>query len=191
MDCMTVGGSEPPSDGDITRADFAALPEPPRGWAWELRAGRLELTHMPVVGWHWLVVLAALDYWKALGHTVLGEQYIADSGFMRGRTGKNNFVADGVVFKRGYDPDLDVATHDAANIQAVIEAVSNESEERDAGEKLAVYADLGVPHYWIIRKAPEARKDGRISKYELAGGAYKPTGTCLISELTPPAAVEQ
>jgi Uma2 family endonuclease len=172
-----------PIDGTITRADFAGLPEPPRGWAWELRSGRLGLNHMPVVGWHWLVVLAALEYWKSLGHVVLGEQYVADSGFVRGGTGKHNFVADGVVFKVGYDPDLDLATHDAADLHAVIEAVSKDSEERDAKEKYAAYATLGVPHYWIVRRRPEARKDGVISMYELVDGAYKLTGTRLVSEL--------
>lgn len=133
-----------------------------------------------------MVVLAALDYWKALGHAVLGEQYVADSGFVRGQTGKHIFVADGVVFNAGYDPDPDLATHDAADIHAVIEAVSKASEERDAGEKLAVYATLGIPHYWIIRRRTEARKDGIISTYELVDRAYKLTGTRLVSQLTEP-----
>ena len=55
---------------------------------WELHSGRLVLKHMPVTGWRWLVVLAALEYWRGLGHAILGEQYAADSGFGRGGSGK-------------------------------------------------------------------------------------------------------
>jgi Uma2 family endonuclease len=174
-----------PSDGVITRADFEALPRVPRGWAWELRSGRLELTYMPVTGWHWLVVLAALEYWRGRGHAALGEQYVADSGFVRGGTGKNNFVADGVAFKSGHRPDLKLATRDAADMFAVIEAVSADSEERDSAEKMVVYAQMGVPCYWIIREvSPHAGDDdGVISMYELAGGEYKLADKRLVSQL--------
>lgn len=180
------------SDGKITSADFASLPEPPRGWAWELRSGQLELNHMPVLGWRWLVVLAALDYWKSLGHAVLGEQYVADSGFVRGGTGRHNFVADGVAFTAGLRPNTRIATRDAADVHAVIEVVSAGSEQRDAIEKLAAYAELGVPHCWIIRDThPETDGDGTISMYELVNGAYKLTGTRLVSQLAESADDEQ
>ena len=132
--------------------------------------------------WHWLVVLAALEYWKSLGHAVLGEQYVADSGFVRGQTGKNNFVADGVAFKLGHKPDLNTGTREAADVWAVIEAVSKSSEERDAVEKFGAYAELGVPNYWIIRR-DTAEEDGVISMHELVDGAYELTGTRMVSEL--------
>ena len=182
MVVMTAERFDLPNDGTITRADFAGLPEPPRGWAWELRSGRLGLNHMPVLGWHWMVVLAALDYWKALGHAVLGEQYVADSGFVRGQTGKHNFAADGVAFKLGHKPDLNIGARAAADVWAVIEAVSKVSEERDAAEKFGAYAELGIPNYWIIRR-DTVEDDGVISMHELVGGAYKITGTRLVSQL--------
>lgn len=173
-----------PSDGIITLADFRALPTPARRWAWELHSGRLELNYMPVTGWHWLVVLAALEFWRGRGHAILGEQYIADSGFVRGGSGKSNFVADGVVFKIGNKPDTSRATHDAADVHAVIEAVSMDSEERDAAEKRVVYAQLGIPHCWIIRKeSAEADEDGLITLYELDEGEYRLVGHRLISQL--------
>lgn len=178
-------GFDLPSDGTIRLADFAALPEPPRGWAWELRSGRLELNHMPVLGWHWVVVLAALEYWKSLGHAVLGEQYVADSGFVRGGGGKHNVVADGVAFRRDREIDTDLGTHDVADVHVVIEAVSAGREVRDEVEKRHVYAELGVPHYSLIhRRSPHVKKDGLITMYELVNGAYKLAGTRLVSELT-------
>ena len=133
-----------PMTGIRTRDEFDRLPGVPRGWAWELRSGRLELTLMPVTVWHFRIVFVILEYWLRLGHEIAGEQYVADNGFMRGGTGKNNFVADGVVFARGHRPDKFSSTHDAADIHAVIEAVSQDSEERDACEKLRVYASLGI-----------------------------------------------
>lgn len=173
-----------PSDGVNSRADFDALPRVPRGWAWELRSGHLELTHMPVTIWHWQIVLAVLEYWRRLGHAIAGEQYVADSGFARGGTGKNNLVADGVVFALGHRPAKDRSTHDAADIHAVIEAVSEDSEDHDAIEKLRVYASLGIAHYWIIRGDTQADEiDGFVTMYELAGGEYRLTGNRLASQL--------
>lgn len=164
---------ELPAMGIHTRADFAKLPEVAPGWAWELRSGRLELTNMPVTMWHWKVVSAVLEYWRKRGHEVGGEQYVADSGFIRGGTGVNNFVADGVVFIQGYEPDEENSTHDAVNIHVVVEAVSRDSEERDAIEKRTVYATLGIPHYWIIRKDRFGKKfDGLITMYDLTLGEY-------------------
>jgi Putative restriction endonuclease len=117
--------------------------------------------------------------------TALGEQYVADTGFVRGGTGKNNFVADGMAFVTGHDPDMSSATRDAADVHAVIEAVSADSEERDAIEKREVYASLGIPHCRVIRKeSPEADKDGLITMYELADGSYKLAGHRLVSQLT-------
>lgn len=174
-----------PSDGIITRADFEALPRVPRGWAWELRSGRLELTYMPVSYWHSTVILAVLDFWRRLGHAVASEQYIAETGFLRGGTARNNFVADGVAFKLGYKPGPKSGTHDAADLNAVFEAVSQDSEERDAVEKRAVYAQLGIPHYWIIREvSPQMGDDeGVIGMYELADNEYKLVDKRLVSQL--------
>jgi Uma2 family endonuclease len=173
-----------PSDGLITRDAFAGLPTPTHGWAWELRSGRLELTYMPVTFWHWQVILAVLGYWRRRGHEVAGEQYVADSGFIRGGTGRNNYVADGVVFIVGHRPMPRETTHDAAVLRAVIEAVSNSSEEQDATHKLNVYAKLGITHYWIIRGDMNAEEvDGVVTQYELVDGEYEVRGQRLVSHL--------
>jgi Uma2 family endonuclease len=173
-----------PSNGVITRDAFAQLPTPSRSWAWELRSGRLELTYMPVTFWHWQVILAVLEYWQRRGHQVAGEQYVADSGFVRGGTGRNNYVADGVVFITGHRPAPQESTHDTAVVHAVIEAVSNGSEERDATEKLGVYAKLGIQHYWIVRGDMDAEEvDGVVTQYELVEGEYEVRGQKLISQL--------
>ncbi len=173
-----------PMTGVRTRAEFAALPTVPRGWAWELRSGRLELTLMPVTFWHFRIVFMVLEYWLRRGHEIAGERYVADSGFARGGIGRNNFVADGVVFMDGHQPAKNATTHDAADIHTVVEAVSHGSEDRDAIEKMRVYAALGIGHYWIVRGDPESAEiDGFVSMYELIDGEYKLVGSRLVSQL--------
>ncbi|WP_194814029.1 Uma2 family endonuclease [Nocardia sp. XZ_19_385] len=173
-----------PMTGVRTRAEFDELPSVPRGWAWELRSGRLELTLMPVTFWHFRIVFMVLETWIRRGFEISGEQYVADSGFARGGTGKNNFVADGVVFRNGYRPAKNSTTHDSADIHAVIEAVSRDSEDHDAIEKLRIDAMLGIPHYWIIRGDAESDDiDGFATMYELVGGEYKLVGSRLVSQL--------
>ncbi|WP_212828274.1 Uma2 family endonuclease [Catellatospora sp. TT07R-123] len=173
-----------PSDGVITRATFENLPTPNRGWAWELHDGRLELVHMPVTIWHWQIILMILEHWRRHGHEVAGEQYVADSGFVRGGSGRNNFVADGVVFVAGHRPRPRDTTHDAGVIHVVVEAVSDRSEENDAVNKFGVYAALGVEHYWIVRGDADADQvDGMITMHVLRDGAYEVAGHRMVSRL--------
>lgn len=173
-----------PRDGIITRSTFDGLPKPAESWAWELRDGRLELVHTLVTVWHWQIIMMVLGYWQRLGHIVAGEQYVAESGFVRGGTGRNNFVADGVVFVQGHRPQLKDSTHDAANIHVVVEAVSDRSEENDAVAKFDAYAALGIPHYWIVRGDAETEEiDGMVTMHELRDGAYEVTGHRLVSRL--------
>jgi len=173
-----------PSDGQITRAYFEALPRPARRWAWELRDGRLRLEHMPITYWHCHVLVAALKYWDNRGHQTAGDQYVADSALMRGEDGRHVIVAHGVVFAAGHQPDMHADTHDAAHAHAIIEVVSSDGGERDAIEKRAAYAELRIPHYWIVRADTENNDlDGLIGMYEPADAEYKLTGTRRVSQL--------
>lgn len=173
-----------PPSGVRTRAEFEALPGVPRGWAWELRSGRLELTLMPVTFWYSRIVLDVLEFWRRFGYESAGDQYVADSGFARGDTGRHNFVAGGVVFHPGHQPDKHSTTHDPRHIFAVVEAVWMDAQVREAIDKLRVYAMLGIPNYWIVRGDTASEDmDGYISMYELVGADYKLTGSRLVSEL--------
>jgi len=77
----------PPSDGLITQDAFAGRPTAPRGRARQLRSGRLELTYMPVASWHWQVILRNANTGGDAAIRFAGEQYAADSGFIRGGMG--------------------------------------------------------------------------------------------------------
>jgi Uma2 family endonuclease len=171
-----------PADGVFTRSAFDRLQKPPDSWAWELRDGRLELTYMRVSFWRSRIMLMLISFWLGEGHEAATEQYVADSGFAEGGTGRNNRVADGVVFVKGHRPHSSDSTHSAQIIHAAIEAVSSGSEERDSIDKLKTYAALGIHHYWIVREiGPEV--DGLISMYELRGGEYELIRTVTAAEL--------
>lgn len=175
-----------PRSGVRTRAEFDTLPAVPRGWAWELRSGRLELTLMPVTFWYSRIVFQVLDFWRGHGYEIAGDQYVADSGFARGDIGQHNFVADGVVFQPGHRPDKHSTTHPAAALFAVVEAVWQPAQVREAIDKLRVYSMLGIPHFWIVRGDHDSDDlDGFVSMYELVGEDYKLTGSRLVSELGP------
>ncbi|MFJ4657366.1 Uma2 family endonuclease [Nocardia sp. NPDC088792] len=174
-----------PLTGVRTRAEFEALPLVPRGWAWELRSGRLELSVMPVTFWYSRIVFCVLEFWRSHGYEIAGDQYIADTGFARGDTGHHNFVADGVVFRLGHQPGKHSTTHDPASLFAVVEAVWQPTQVREAIDKLRVYAMLGIQHYWIVRGDTESDDlDGFVSMYELTGSEYKLTGSRLVSQLS-------
>jgi Uma2 family endonuclease len=149
---------------------------------WELHDGRLELVYMPVSMWHDRVVSAILAWWARQGHETGREQRIANSGYLEGKDARNNRVAVGVVFIAGHIPPDDAATHEPPEIRAVIEAVSDGSEQSDAVEKLGVYARLGIPTYWIVRRNG-IQRDGEITVYELGRQGYVQTGTMRVAEL--------
>jgi Uma2 family endonuclease len=68
--------------------------------------------------------------------------------------------------------------------RVVIEAVSDRSEENDAGDKLEIYASLGIQQYWIVRGDADSEEiDGMITMYELKDGAYEVVCHRLVSRL--------
>jgi hypothetical protein len=99
-------------------------------------------------------------------------------------TGRNNCVADGVAFRAGLRPRPKDTTHDSSDILAAIDAVSDRSEEKDAVDELAIYASLGVTHYWVVRGDSDSEEiDGMITLYGLRDGVYEVAGHKLVSRL--------
>ncbi|MGC0420231.1 Uma2 family endonuclease [Embleya sp. AB8] len=66
---------------------------------------------------------------------------------------------------------------DARHVLLAAEVVSADSRTRDYGRKRHLYAEAGIPHYWII-DYEQATKTTRISVYERDPGteAYVATG---------------
>lgn len=69
-------------------------------------------------------------------------------------------------------------------MQAVIEAVSNNSEEQDATRKLPAYARLGIQRYRIVRGDINAEEiDGVVTQCELVNGEYEVAGQRLVTQI--------
>jgi Uma2 family endonuclease len=77
-------------------------------------------------------------------------------------------------------PDLVVVTQDAfdsepqeyeaADVALAVEiSGSRQSRNRDLGEKLQAYAEVGIPHYWVV----ELVRIPRVTVFELADGEYR------------------
>lgn len=89
-----------------------------------------------------------------------------------------------MVFRQGFRPCPRDTTHEAGVIHAVIEAVSDSSEESDSVEQVPIYAGLGIPSYWVVRGDAESGEiDGMVTMYELHDGAYQVAGHRLVSRL--------
>jgi Uma2 family endonuclease len=66
---------------------------------------------------------------------------------------------------------------DACDVLLAIEVVSADSRIRDYGRKRHLYAEAGIPHYWIVDHE-QATRATRVSVYERdpGTGAYAATG---------------
>ena len=72
---------------------------------------------------------------------------------------------------------LDQTFHKAADVVLAVEVVSPDSEKRDRERKPQLYAEAGIPHFWLVEN-----ERGRpvVYVYELdpVGRSYALTGIC-------------
>ncbi len=61
--------------------------------------------------------------------------------------------------------DLDATSFAAEDVRLVVEVVSPESEIRDRRRKPELYAEAGIPHFWLVEK--EGERDIAVYAYEL------------------------
>ena len=57
---------------------------------------------------------------------------------------------DFIVLRPGTDADLMRTYYDAADVLLAVEVMSKESEERDRKRKPLLYAEAGIPHFWLV-----------------------------------------
>jgi len=160
-----------PTRALLTYSDYAALPDD--GRRYELHWG--ELSEIPTPGTRHQKALIALGsrlyaHVRARG---LGEVLIAPTDCIL-----NNMTV--------VQPDLLYVATDRLPIISeraiegaptlVVEVLSPSTARLDRDRKMRLYAEHGVPYYWIVD--PEARS---IEAFALAGAAYAPAGR-LTSE---------
>lgn len=100
--------------------------------------------------------------------------------------GRQRPEPDLMVARADAELDLDQTSFRPEDLVLVVEVVSPESRERDHNRKPSLYAEAGIPHFWLVEKI-EGRAVVRV--YELVPDtqAYKLTGIYHdLLELTAP-----
>jgi Uma2 family endonuclease len=155
-----------PTRVGLTYSDYAALPDD--GRRYELHRGELSMTPSPGTR-HQGAVLALgarlYDHVKSRG---LGKVFVAPTDCI---------LSDMTVVQ----PDVLYVATDRLSIISergiegaptlVVEVLSPSTAKLDRERKLMLYAEHGVPCFWIVDPA-----SGTVEAYQLVGAAYVPAG---------------
>ncbi|ADI06672.1 hypothetical protein SBI_03551 [Streptomyces bingchenggensis BCW-1] len=64
----------------------------------------------------------------------------------------------------------------AADVVLAVEVVSPESEDRDRQRKPQLYAEAGIPHFWLVEKGEVRRPVVQVFELNSVTRTYVPTG---------------
>jgi Uma2 family endonuclease len=110
------------------------------GVHYELDEGRLILMS-PMKSWHADVAARVRNVLVAQGRIAYQEQGVRLSN-------RRVRYADVSAFRQ--HPDPEASRHDPGDITLVVEVVSSDSERDDRVVKPGLYAEAGIPTYWIL-----------------------------------------
>jgi Uma2 family endonuclease len=134
-----------PDQGDITEAQYLRLTDHSNRLA-EFIDGTIEVLPMPTIE-HQRIVVFLLEMIRAFViPRKLGEALVAG---VRVRTGDRQYREPDVVFLRR-DRVLKQGNRYWELADLVMEVVSDDDPSRDLVTKRKVYADAGIPEYWIV-----------------------------------------
>jgi Uma2 family endonuclease len=134
----------PPREEGWFADDLDNLPEAPRHT--ELIDGALVFMMSPQRKWHSIVVRRltnALEEQAPSGVVALQEMTV--------RLDRRNRPEPDVVVAN-VPIDDDQTWLDPSGVLLVAEVISPESEDRDRKTKPRMYAEAGIPHYWLVEK---------------------------------------
>ena len=156
-----------PAQVGLTYRDYAALPDD--GRRYELHRGELSVTPGPGTRHQRAVVAFTLRLGEYVRSRQLGEIFVAPTDCI---------LSDVTVVQ----PDLLYVASNRLSIISergiegaptlVVEILSPSTARIDHERKLRLYAEHGVPYYWIAD--PESRT---VEAYKLVGTAYVPAGS--------------
>jgi Uma2 family endonuclease len=173
---MSITIDLPP--GPWTLADLGRVPA--TGHRVEIHEGNLVIMS-PVTFWHSDVSRRICNALIASGRTAAQEVGVKGSE-------RDTRIADIAVFR--VRPLSDQAFWTPDQLEAVIEVVSDSSEDDDRVAKPRWYAAAGIPEYWRVERADETN-DAVIVYYDLratatGSPAYVEHGTSRLSTLEKP-----
>ena len=156
-----------PAQVGLTYSDYAALPDD--GRRYELHRGELSVTPGPGTRHQRAVVALTLRLGEYVRSRQLGEIFVAPTDCI---------LSDVTVVQ----PDLLYVASNRLSIISergiegaptlVVEILSPSTARIDRERKLRLYAEHGVPYYWIAD--PDSRT---VEAYKLVGTAYVPAGS--------------
>jgi Uma2 family endonuclease len=156
-----------PTRVGLTYSDYAALPDD--GRRYELHRGELSVTPSPGTRHQGVVIaLGALLYEHARSRG-LGKVFVAPTDCI---------LTDATVVQ----PDVFYIATDRLSIISerciegaptlVVEVLSPSTARVDRDRKMKLYAEHGVPYYWIADPM-----NGAVEAYKLVAAAYVPAGS--------------
>lgn len=83
---------------------------------------------------------------------------------------------DIIVFDAAAPHGLDTTAYHAEDVALVVEVVSPESEERDRKRKPLLYAEAGIPHFWLV-ECEEGRPVVNVYKLDPTTHGYVLSGS--------------
>lgn len=144
-----------------TSAELAQLPSDE--W-YEIEEGELLVSPAPTREHQWVSMQLSAFLLQAhaagYGHAYHGSIEVR---FPNGRK-----VEPDLVFVRAGHEEIEVREGIAGVPDLIVEILSPSTAYRDMGDKLRLYEEQGVPHYWTITPAARA-----IQPYELKSGRYE------------------
>ena len=170
---------EIPPVGDLDVEDLLTLP---KGYRYELHEGNL-VVMTPATFWHRDIALRILFMLRATG-----VRAYPDPG-VRGDRPRDCRLPDvGVVASEMPPNKRSYSNLPGAAYSLVVEVVSENSRNGEYGDKMAWYAEQGIPQYWIADLTPDrSDDDALVIIHRLESFAGKPMYQCerslLLSEL--------
>jgi Uma2 family endonuclease len=163
-----------PTRALLTYSDYAALPDD--GRRYELHWGELSVTPAPGTRHQGAIVVLITLLHEHVRSRGLGKVFVAPT----------DCILSNVTVVQ---PDVLYIANDRLSIISergiegaptlVIEVLSPSTARLDRERKMTLYADHGVPHYWIVD--PGTRS---VEAYVLTGAAYALAG-CVMGEPGP------
>lgn len=166
---------------DIDVEDLCTLPE---GYRYELHGGNLVIM-TPATFWHRKITkrfLYLLDQTPGL-------EAFQDVGVLGDKPRDTRLPDVGVI--AGLPADRDERSYSnlpGSAYRLVVEVVSENSQNGEYTDKMAWYAERGIPEYWIADQAPDGSdRDALVLMHRLVSSAGKPVYECertvLLSQL--------
>ena len=160
-----------PTRALLTYSDYAALPDD--GRRYELHQGELSVTPAPGVRHQRVIIPLGSRLYEHVRARGLGEVLVAPTDCIL----SNVTVVQPDILYVATDRQTIISERGIEGAPTLaVEVLSPSTARLDRGRKMTLYAEHGVPYYWIVD--PETRS---VEAYTLTGTAYA-LATRLTSE---------